>query len=278
LNCEVSLCADDTILYKAINDSSDEGQFQRDIDAVFNWSCEWMLEFNTEKCKIINFNLSSSAASPSYTLGTENLQVANSALYLGVWLTSNLSWTLHINNKVKKAYQILGFLKRTLFQAPKKVKLLAYKTLVRPILEYGCQVWDPVKKCDINLLEAVQKKAVRFICNIKGRQQESITSLTLELGLDPLEWRRYQSRMTLFHRVLVDSGSENPGPVSAGFPELAPLDENDGVITRSIFNSQPRTQAVRTGVYHSSFLPRSIRDLKNPKTRIPTSSQENVCV
>ena len=57
----------------------------------------------------------------------------------------------------------LGFLRRNLFSCPQDVKEAAYKTLVRPILEYGSTVWDPRCNGLIDELENVQKRAARFV-------------------------------------------------------------------------------------------------------------------
>ena len=35
-----------------------------------------------------------------------------------------------------------------------------YKTLIRPLLEYGCVVWDPHQKNDIEELEKYKKEQV----------------------------------------------------------------------------------------------------------------------
>ena len=64
--------------------------------------------------------------------------------------------------KVNKANQIMGLI----------VHLdmynfnLLYKSLVRPHLEYGNIIWSPFLKSDINLLENIQRRAIRFIPNI----------------------------------------------------------------------------------------------------------------
>ena len=42
-----------------------------------------------------------------------------------------------------KAYKILGLLNRNLQSCPQKLKELAYKSLIRPILKYACVAWDP---------------------------------------------------------------------------------------------------------------------------------------
>ncbi|XP_067948875.1 arylsulfatase B-like [Watersipora subatra] len=58
-----------------------------------------------------------------------------------------------------------------------------------PILEYGCQVWDPYKRYEVDQIEAVQRKAVRFICNVKGRDI-GVTGLIKDMNLETLEERR----------------------------------------------------------------------------------------
>ena len=46
---------------------------------------------------------------------------------------------------------------------PTKVKLIAYKTLCRPRMEFAVEVWDPTANKYIQMLEMVQNKAVRFV-------------------------------------------------------------------------------------------------------------------
>ena len=44
-----------------------------------------------------------------------------------------------------------------------KARCRAHKAIVRPLLEYACVVWSPCLK-DVNLLEAVQRRAARWVC------------------------------------------------------------------------------------------------------------------
>ena len=94
----------------------------------------------------------------------------------------------------------LGLLKHTLFHADKKTKLIAYKTLCRPMLEYASASWDPYLVKDIGALEIVQKRAVRFISELKGIV--SISDETHKLGLIALERRRKNFRMSTMLKFL----------------------------------------------------------------------------
>ena len=75
-----------------------------------------------------------------------------------------------------------------MFHADKKTKLIACKTLCGPLLEYASPSWDPYLVEDIDALEKVQKRAVRFMSELKGIV--SISDETHKLGLDTLECRR----------------------------------------------------------------------------------------
>ena len=69
----------------------------------------------------------------------------------------SMKWNLHIRNVCSKATRTLGFLRRNLFSCPQDVKEAVYKSMVRPILEYGSTVWDPHFNGLNDELENVQK-------------------------------------------------------------------------------------------------------------------------
>ena len=50
----------------------------------------------------------------------------------------------------------------------------AYKTLVRPILEHVCQVWNPYLVKHIKSIESIQRRATRVICGSKKEYQERL--------------------------------------------------------------------------------------------------------
>uniref|UniRef100_A0A224Z782 Rna-directed dna polymerase from mobile element jockey-like protein n=1 Tax=Rhipicephalus zambeziensis TaxID=60191 RepID=A0A224Z782_9ACAR len=74
---------------------------------------------------------------PDHTLG--NVQEFK---YLGVVFPPNLKWHKYIDLISAKSLKKLGYLRRTLKVPQKNCKLIAYKSLVRP-LEYASVVWSP---------------------------------------------------------------------------------------------------------------------------------------
>ena len=109
-----------------------------------------------------------------YTLDDTLLADTPSTSYLGVELSSDLRWNKQVKKTVAKGNQTLGVLKRNLRHCPRSIKDMAYKTILRPKLEYASAVWDPFTEDNICKLEAVQRRAARFVCN-SYRQTASVS-------------------------------------------------------------------------------------------------------
>ena len=71
------------------------------------------------------------------------LEVATSAKYLGVDISSSLSWNSHNDCITGNANRTLGYIRRNIKQKNKKMRETVYNTLVRPQLECAAPVWDP---------------------------------------------------------------------------------------------------------------------------------------
>ena len=77
-----------------------------------------------------------------YTLQQQKLEQVQSAKYLGLTITDNLDWGQHVSEiSCKQLVFLMGFLLRNLALAPRHTKEVAYKTLVRPQLEYAASTY-----------------------------------------------------------------------------------------------------------------------------------------
>ena len=93
--------------------------------------------------------------------------------------------------------------------APQEAKLLAYTSLCRPILEYADIVWDPSVNSKVHHdIEQIQNKAVRFIANIRGRD-DSVSVTRERLKLEFLEERRKNHGLCLLTRILQAEEQQN---------------------------------------------------------------------
>ena len=258
LSCSVSLFADDTLIFQEVDSLDDVRKFQKNIEQIENWSLKWKMPFNSSKCRIMSFG-KDPQIQPSYRLGGETLPYVDEITYLGVTLQFNLKFHSHITKKINKAYKVLGMLKRSLYGAPKKAKLLAYMTLCRPILEYAATTWDPVTKQLVKEIELVQNRAIRFICCLKGREA-SISDAREQLNISSLEDRRKSLRITLLLKIL--SKEECHQALSSSYTELTRDKSTATVTTRAASNGIPTAISAMCTAYHNSFLPRTIRDLR----------------
>ena len=76
----------------------------------------------------------------------------------------------------------------------------AYKTYVRPILEYASTVWDPHTKELTSQLEMVQRRAARFV-TAYYRRRHSVTLLLNQLQWQTLLQRGTHSKVTMLYRI-----------------------------------------------------------------------------
>ena len=198
----VRLFADDCLLYRTIKSNQDHLDLQTDLASLEKWAEDWGMKFNASKCYILSISRKSSFF---YQLNNTILKEVQSNPYLGLNIANDLSWTIHINNICKKANTTLGFLRRNVQHCPKEIRLTAYLSLVRSILEYAAPIWDPSTQKDIDKIEKVQRQAARFICqDYHTRDKGCVTTMLEGLQLPPLRQRRKEQRLILTYKVAND--------------------------------------------------------------------------
>ena len=197
----VRLFADDCVLYREIRNAQDASILQQDLKALNRWEQTWLMEFNADKCFILNITRKRHPMLNKYQLHDTILQTVKTATYLGIEISNDLRWTPHIDKVAKKANKSLGFIKRNIKTNNKYVKTLAYNSLVRPHLEYACQVWDPYTDKDISKLESVQRRAARYVSN-RYHNTSSPTEMISQLEWNTLQQRRAKIRLITLYKII----------------------------------------------------------------------------
>lgn len=135
-----------------------------------------------------------------YVISNTPLTSVDTYKYLGIHISSNLSWQTHTDYVINNANRMLGYLRRNFSLAPVSLKLLLYKTLVRTKLEYASAIWDPHLSSLSSSLESVQNRSSRFILSNYSRTA-SVSSMKANLNLPTLSTRRKIARLNLFHKI-----------------------------------------------------------------------------
>lgn len=130
-----------------------------------------------------------------------NLTVAKTGKYLGVTISDNLSWNAHAGATTKKANNSLAFLARNLASFPKDMKAQGYFTLVRSVLDYSSTLGDPYTNDNIKKLEAVQRRAARFVMR-DYKTTSSLSQVIADLGWKSLHQHRVNAKLVMVHRTV----------------------------------------------------------------------------
>ena len=129
--------------------------------------------------------------------------------------------------------------------SPSTVKQL-YLSLVRPHLEYACQLWDPYTQNDVNKLKSVQKFALKLVSHRWDAGYEELTRL---VNVPMLSERWLHLKLVQVYRILHGL---------CDFP--------DDILQIQLVHSSRLARAqtlhcpfARTNYYYNSFVPSSIR-------------------
>ena len=143
--CKVKLYADDVKTYKSISLPTDHSSLQYVLDAI--WSIEWRLQFPIDKCQYLL--ISYSDAKIHNNIGRAFLTAVLFNKDLDFIINSTLKTSSHISSIIKKANARCKLFMKCVSSRDPFMLSRAYKTYVRPLLEYESPVWRPCRIGDI---------------------------------------------------------------------------------------------------------------------------------
>ena len=256
----IVIYADDVVLYKIIDSNSAHGNLQEDINKIVQWTDVNLLTLNRSKCKTMLLSRKNHQLNPLF-IQDETIEQVCCYKYLGLIITPNLKWDDHIERITIRARRLLGYLYRVYYRnVESKYLVNLYTSLVRPHLEYACQVWDPHNQKNIEQLERIQKYALR-ICT--GQWNTRYNDLLDVFKLPRLSNRReYLRIVTLFqfhnNNFYLPSGTMTQARATS---------------SRQQTSHGYTIPYARTSSYQQSFFPRTISVWNNlPESMIESNT------
>lgn len=201
---EFSAFADDIKIFRVIDSVNDSQSLQNSIDALHSWTVDWNLPLSKEKTKVLHLG----GNNPNYPYYVDGSLITSvdEVTDLGFVVTKSLSFDKHCELIANKATAMVFKLFRALSTSNSAVLLWAYKTYVRPLLEYGTPVFSPFKRRVIEMLERVQncftrKLMIRALGFVYDKIPSSIER-NQNLSLHKLSTRRKANDLLLLHKIL----------------------------------------------------------------------------
>ena len=199
----VGLFADDTKLYRCVQNPCDALVLQDDIQGLLCWSIENRLRFNQSKCKVLSINRKKSPLIYPYKLDNDQLLVSDAQVDLGITISPKLLWHDQVNKVRSKANQMLGLIRRSTAEMTViNARRLLYLQLVRSNFGYASQVWCLQSIKLIEDIENVQRRATKYILNLGFTTNVSYITRLHQLELLPITyWHEYLDMVLLYKLI-----------------------------------------------------------------------------
>ena len=143
----------------------DHRTIQEDLESIATWVRSNKMKLALDKCAQITFR----GKKRNFDFVGEDLPNADTVKDLGIHIKDDLSWSKHIEDRLRKANKVLYLLRRNVAVQVIQplIKLRLYKSLILPVLLYGFTCVNP-SRSELQNLERFQREAVKWITGNKG--------------------------------------------------------------------------------------------------------------
>ena len=153
--------ADDTALYCNVNNNVTDDLLNYELSKIRDWLGTNKLALNISKTKFMVFHtISKHVNYPKQNINGNNIERVTHFIFLGLTLSSTLSWKHHIDKISLKISKSIGILFRLRDIYPRAALQNLYNALIMPQFSY-CILCSGFVTSENHSLHILQKKALR---------------------------------------------------------------------------------------------------------------------
>lgn len=201
--------ADDVcILHEGLDPSTMVGRVQEKVDIIMAWAREAGITFNSMKTEAVMFT---KKHTKNYTkkikINSIDVEYSDTVKYLGITLDKSLTWTPHLELKMKKCTKHMNMLRaliRTKVGPNPKITRWAFTGIVRPALTYACHLWVyKTQNSASKVMNEKLKKLNRLACMSIAPVWKSSPTCGLEIiyNLLPLDLQILKTAVNTYWRI-----------------------------------------------------------------------------
>jgi hypothetical protein len=168
------------------------------------WLSDWRITINVSKSSAMIFARAGQRfiQPRSLTLFGEPIQWIDTTRYLGVTLDKRLTWSPHIDQVRKRTAQrmdLLGPLLNRKSELSIKNRVLPYKQLTPPVMDYAFPTWRAAARSQVRRLLVLQSKCLRLVTGtpwyLNNRQIHEDQGVPLFADYNRALTARYDSKL-----------------------------------------------------------------------------------
>ena len=192
--------ADDNTLSFCHSDISTlKSSLEQDSIRIIEWFEQNKMQANPEKFQALAIGTKTCKENVEFTINNINLACSDEVKLLGVTLDYQLQFDSHISDICKKASRQLNVLKRIGHMISKQGRIIIYYSFILSNFNFCPLVWHFAKEGNLQKIEKIQYRALRFIYNDYDSSYESLLAIA---HLPSLHVRRMRSMAIETFKIL----------------------------------------------------------------------------
>ena len=186
-------------MFRQIETSADTATLQNDLNHLTDWSIQWQINFNVNKCKRLHIGLTN--PHNNYTIAGIDLVESDQERDVGIIVDNKLKFHIQTAHIVNKGFSIQGTIKKSFKNLDEHTVLILYKTPSPP----NTRIWEHRRgggahySGDKHKIDIVQHKATRLV---PGFDEISYEERLHRLKLPSLQYRRKRGDMIQTYKIM----------------------------------------------------------------------------